>query len=259
MKIINDKGYSELNFAWIKYISGNHGKPIPGDFSATEISNPYKAIILFRKHYDEITVNASDIIYPTIGTALHESRHNPLVLAPNTITERKGLDRLKWIDGNTGFTLSGQPDTFDLIKRELGDLKSTTMWNLDKKREDTFSEWKMQLSIYRFLMLENSFLDVSKKAVVTVFTRDYLWWKASDKCPSQIFEITIDLDDERIIKDHVKGRLLTLKDIMDKRIPIPDCTEKEKWPNDKTGEYTKCLKYCNARTVCDFAIKLKGE
>jgi hypothetical protein len=95
--------------------------------------------------------------------------------------------------------------------------------------------------------------------VVTVFTRDYLWWKASDKCPSQIFEITIDLDDERVIKDHVKGRLLTLKDIMDKRIPIPDCTEKEKWPNDKTGEYTKCLKYCNARTVCDFAIKLKGE
>jgi len=258
MKIINDKGYSELNFAWIKYISGNHGDPIPGNFSATEISNPYKAIILFRKHYDEITVNASDIIYPTIGTALHESRHNPLVLAPNTITERKGLDRLKWVDDNTGFTLSGQPDTFDLIKRELGDLKSTVMWTLEKKREDTFKEWSRQLSIYRWLMLENNFLDVSKKAIVTVFIRDFIAWKKVAGCPAQLFEITIDLEDERVIKDYVMGRLLVLKDIVDKRIPMPDCTDEEKWLNPK-GEYKKCQQYCQARQFCDFAIKLKGE
>lgn len=259
MKIINDKGYSELNYAWIVHISGNHGVPVPGEFSATEISNPYKAIILTRKHYDEITINASDIIYPTIGTALHESRHNPLIHAPNTINELKGLSRLRWVDGVSGFTLSGQPDSFDLIKREIGDLKSTTMWNLDKKREDTFKEWIQQLSIYRFLMLENTFLDVSKKAVVTVFTRDFLVWKKTDNCPSQIFEITIDLDDERVIKDYVKGRLLVLKDIVDKKIPMPDCTDKERWKNDKTGEYTKCSRYCSARQVCPVAIKLKGE
>lgn len=257
MTIINDKNYSELNFAWIKFISGNHGHPIDGDFSATEISNPYKAIILFRKHYDEITVNASEIIYPTIGTALHESRHNPLVLAPNTITERKGLDRLRWFDERTGFALSGQPDTFDLIKRELGDLKSTVMWTLEKKREDTFKEWSRQLSIYRFLMLENGFDDVSMKAIVTVFIRDFIAWKKVANCPSQIFEITIDLDDELTISNYIKERLYGLQNAMNAD-KLPDCTDEERWLNPK-GEYKKCTNYCQSRTVCDFAKSLKGE
>ena len=258
MKIINDKGYSELNYAWIVHISGNHGDPVPGDFSATEISNPYKAIILFRKHYNEITVNASEIIYPTIGTALHESRHNPLVLAPNTITERKGLDRLKWVDAeNTGFTLSGQPDTFDLIKRELGDLKSTVMWTLEKKREDTFKEWSRQLSIYRFLMLQNGFDDVSMKAIVTVFIRDFIAWKKVANCPSQIFEIEIDLEDEVTIGNYIKERLYGLQNAMNAN-KLPDCTDEEKWLNAK-GENKKCMQYCSARQFCDFALKLKGE
>lgn len=259
MKIINDKNYSELNFAWIKYFFDNHGRPIPGEYSATEIVNPYKAIILFRKHYDDITVNASDLDYTTFGSAIHESRHNPRILAPNTITELKGLDRLKWLDANTGFRISGQPDTFDLITRQIGDLKTTTMWNLNKKRDDTYADWTKQVSIYRMLMLENSFLDVSKKALVTVIIKDFLRWKANDNCPARFFEIIIDLEDRRVIKDYLKGRLLVMKDILDKKIPVPECTDKERWQSDKTGEYTKCLQYCNARTVCDFAIKLKGE
>jgi hypothetical protein len=253
MTIINDKGFSELNIAWLKSMV-NDRVPIPGEFSATELLKPLKDIVLHRKHYKEIKTNASDLIYLAIGQAMHHSRHG--IKVGNTITEDDGLKRMSWVDPKTLFTLTGQPDEFNTSTGILGDLKSTTTWNLEKKREDTFKEWSKQMSIYAFLMIQNGQPTDCSKARITVFCRDFKMWQKTDAVPHQFFEVMIGLNTPEETQAFIEERFQYLKDIRDKKREIPECTDEEKWKNPK-GEFKRCMQYCSSREFCDFAKSLK--
>jgi len=252
MRIINDRNFSELNIAWLESMVDER-IPRPGVFSATELIKPFKEIVLHRKHYKEVETNASDLIYLSIGQGLHHSRHE--IKVGDTITEDDGLPRMSWMDLETCFTLTGQADEFNTATGIIGDLKSTTTWNLEKKREDTFKEWSKQMSIYAFLLLENHQPVDCSKARITIFCRDFKGWQKTDLIPHQLFETFIDLMDPKETKKMVMERLKVLLDIRDKKIKIPDCTDEEKWKNPK-GEFKKCMMYCGARQFCDFAKSL---
>jgi hypothetical protein len=268
VKIINDLGYSELNFEWVKQNNEDsfREKLGPLHYTVTELLEPIRSIILFRRYYKCMKRNISEMQSLMVGDALHEQRAKTKVSGYllETGSKKRTIPRLSMTAGLDGMELSGGIDAVKLDSAKLDDLKTTTTWNLTNKREETVTKWILQLSMYRMLMMHNKDvllpLGISKEAldypsleaIITVYVKDFMSWKSKD-ITSQIFEMTVDLWDEKAIHNFVKNKMNMIRVYLgadDDSLPI--CTDEERWIDLKSGIYKKCEKYCGSRTVCKF-------
>ena len=138
--------------------------------SATSLISPARQVALKRLHYDELSVDVSDLIASRYGTAIHAAFEN--IKLTDCIQEQ----RLKAEFDN--FTLSGK---FDILRREgifyrLIDIKSTSVWKLIMGDYDQYIK---QLSIYRYLCVENGY-DTMQEAYIYFFFTDWQKRKAKE-------------------------------------------------------------------------------
>jgi hypothetical protein len=177
------------------------------DITVTELIAPPQIVALKRKHREEMTEDAADLLYSLMGQAIH------------AILERAGTGMAEQrlymtIDG---VKIGGQID--HLENGELSDYKVMSVW---ESMNGLKPEKSAQLNILKLLCVENG-LEVNSLSIVAIY-RDWQRSKAGkDNYPpvqAQVFPIE-DWGRERTIA-YIRERLAAHKE-------VPECSEEDRW------------------------------
>jgi hypothetical protein len=186
--------------------------------SITELIKPTKVFILEQRHRQEITQDASDLIWTIMGSALHK------VVEASAHENALAEERL-------GITINGKRITGGIDLYENGvitDFKFTSVWNYihGSRKED----WEIQLNCYAYLFRRHGF-DVSGLQVIAIF-RDWQRYKAEQEpgYPKQVEVIKFDLWSDEEVERYLQERIKDISQAMD--LPddfIPECNHQERW------------------------------
>lgn len=253
-------------------------------YSVTAILKGIRENILLRRHYDQITVDASENIWAIFGTAVHSI----LEKAPGTFKQLK--EQKIEVPMPNGYVLSGIFDLYDMETKTLTDYKTGTVY---KVLMNEWDDYKKQLLGYAY-MLDRCGLK-TEHAQIIMLLKDHSkskarheWgypphpvykkeWKFSKQ---EIYEFGTELI--QIFKEIERCEKLT-----DEELPI--CTPEQRWARpekwalckkgrkkaiklydtreeaeealSKDSSYyvehrpgldAKCMDYCNAREFCSY-------
>lgn len=242
-------------------ITNNHNLPEPvynviakdfhqkADYSVTELLNPVKMNMLKKKHWNELTQDASDMIWLLLGKSIHYILEKGA--SKNSLTEEymtvKLLDR----------TLSGSSDLYE-ANGTLSDYKITSVYSFTSGVK---KEWEYQLNIYRWLF-ETMGFKVNKMQIIALL-RD---WSKNKKDKGDDYPesnvITRDIPFVEGIQDFVIERLV--ENIKAEEGDYPDCTYEQMWERPtiyaaKKDGRTKALKlFTEYEPAEKLALEKKG-
>jgi hypothetical protein len=116
-----------------------------GCISATTLLKGVKEIILTDRHYDEIEVDVSDLIWAIFGTAVHSLLESE---GENDFTEQKMSYQIGEI------TVTGRIDNYNMATGTICDYKTASV---NKVKFNDYSDWNRQGLIYAWLLNRNKF------------------------------------------------------------------------------------------------------
>lgn len=199
-------------------------KPRTG-FSVTDIISPPRITQLTRRHWDEITMDASERIWVLIGQAVH------YILS---IYYAEGGAQEQTLEVEVGgIKLHGRPDLW--IARILDDYKITSAWSVvyePQGRED----WHKQLNIYNWMNWKATGRESDLLRNILIL-RDWQNSKADDTTYPSIPVAVIEAprwayeETERYVEERVKLHLEAEKMADDE---LPYCTNAEMWSKPTT-------------------------
>ena len=195
--------------------------------SVTELIDSPRVRILRRQHKDEITEDASEMLWSVLGTSVHKmfEEHQ----AEGYVAEERLYAEVD------GWTISG---AIDLQRSEADgtvtilDYKCTSVWSVIYGKSD----WHKQLNFYAWLVEQNSNTIVDSLQIVAVL-RDWQRSKANDEgypdAPITIVDIPLWSQEER--DDYVKGRVKLHQHAEFLNLTgdfLPECSDEERWKKD---------------------------
>lgn len=270
-----------LPAAFVKASDTNrHNKA--GCFSATTLNKGAKEIVLNDRHFDEITLDASDNVWAVFGSAVHallESQKD------NNFHE----ESFKIPVCNSFVT--GQVDSYDMENKTIYDWKTASVWKI---QFNDFKDWKAQGLTYAYLMQQNG-LEVKRCRFVALL-KDFSKTKAKTdagypQSPVYIYEFEITGDDMAATKERIEKKVAEIENAYKMGDDdIEPCSAEERWADNekfavmKNGRKTaiklfdnqadadamagelgnahyvehrpaisrKCLDYCNCKEYCNF-------
>ena len=189
--------------------------------SVTELLKPEKLFVLERRHKDKLSVEASDLIWSLMGSAMHR------VLEASETEDTLNEERL-FTEVN-GKTISGGIDLYE--NRIISDFKFTSIWNYIYSNRKI--DWEQQLNLYSYLYQSAGF-EVDKLQIIAIF-RD--WSAAKSKheksYPKQIEIIPIRKWSIDQCEHFIKKRLFRLE--MALKLPddaVRECNQRDRWQAD---------------------------
>ena len=187
------------------------------DISVTSLIAPPQIRVLSKAHRDEMTEDASDMLWAFFGTAIHSY----LEFATSSGIAEK---RIFYTDISLDMTLAGQ---FDLLENGiLYDYKLTSMWAVINGVKP---EWEAQLNCLAFLCAHDD-LDVNALKIVAML-RDWSEMKTrfDQQMPQhQIITIPVKLWTRQEQEAYIKERM-SLHHRAEHHGDIPECTDDERW------------------------------
>jgi len=226
MEITNNQGFPK---ALYDVLSRNYytGKKDNKTFSVTEILNDPKYVLLTRRHKEAITVDASDLLWRTYGTMIHQW------LASFDSEDALKEERLTAQFGD--FKLTGSPDLYMKENGEniIYDLKFTTVWSWIYG--DKYDDWKKQMNMYKYLLHEQGH-ETDRLKNILLF-RDWQKSKFSrdGNYPQQVEIVNMEMMDLVDIRSFIQFRLEKIKQQIDKEDDaIPECSEEKRWQTKTT-------------------------
>ena len=226
MQITNNHNLPEsfVNFARNdKYSKGK------SDISVTTLIDSPRVRLLREANSTELTSDASDMIWPLFGTAVHH------ILESSKNDEGVTLEERLYADVN-GWILSGAVDhqKTDGKTISITDYKVTSVWSVIYGK----IEWEQQLNCYAFLAQKNKGMKV-KSLQICAILRDWNRREAErkeeyPKAPVVLIDIPIWPDTKRI--EYIKERIAMHQDAQvgyDLSGDFPLCSDEERW---KRGE-----------------------
>lgn len=158
-------------------------EPKPGQISVTELISPPQMRALTLRHWAELTEDASDRIWATMGQLMHK------------LLEEHGRESASHLIEHTlsseveGITVTG---TLDLYHRDgvLTDYKFVSVWTtIDGVKR----EWEQQLNLYAELLRRHGY-PVDRLQIVAIY-RDWSKTRAQDssypKSQVSVFEVPL--------------------------------------------------------------------
>jgi len=243
-----------------------------GDVSCTRLIDAPQIRVLGGKHKDEITVDASELVFALMGQAIH------------AVLERAGLkeggvtvEQRLFAEVN-GWAVSGQVDRMHVADGTLSDFKMTTVY-----KQHGSDSWTRQLNVLRWLAHKNG-IRLDTLSVVAIF-RDWRKTEAQrnpDYPQAAIQEITVPVwsleDAEEYITERVylhqaasrgeevlctdeerwfSGNTYALMNTGGKRAlkvstdrsALPEPTEGQ-YVEQRPGEYKRCDSFCDVQAYC---------
>lgn len=199
-------------------------KPRTG-LSVTDLIQPPKITQLTRRHWDEITVDASERIWVLLGQAIHYILS--IYYADGAVQEETlSLE----VDG---VKITGRPDLW--IARTLDDYKVTSAWSVvfePQGRED----WHKQLNVYNWMNYKATGRESDLLRDILIL-RDWQNSKANDQdyppIPVAVVEVPAWPHDktEQYVKERIRLHL-EAQGLPDGQ--LPSCSEDEMWAKPTT-------------------------
>lgn len=251
MKIVNRSNIPDSLFRYLS--QDNYDYELKGkSLSATEILNPVQIVILKRRYWKDITVDAIDRLWAMLGNGVHA-----------ILEKEKDMEKIERLKVEVlGREVSGKWDR--IFKNEITDYKVTSAWTI--VYGSRVKEWMEQLSIYRWLYFKRKGVLLASKGHIVALLRD---WSDKNlkpqkngnpskypKAPAQ--EIDIDLmtpeDTEKFVTAKVDAitKAETLPDDL-----LPNCSDEDRWYNETKKTYIRCAKYCEVASFCKQLAKEK--
>ena len=232
MKYTNKNNFPDFVVEWLEHDEYDYDE---NTLSATTLMQPPRAYALKKQNADRLEMDVEDLIASRYGTAIHDS------VEKVNLTGCKQEQRLKKAVKNK--IVSGK---FDILKEisdkrwQLIDVKSTSVWTYIFGSRD--EDYKKQLSIYRWLAIQNNYTVVQKAKIWMVFT-DWSRKKAKEdpEYPqTRIIIKEIDLwGDEETLKYIGKRIDLLEKTAVMEQNEMPKCTDEELWTSGESWAIMK--------------------
>lgn len=286
MKVTNKLHLPE---AFVKAVSvERHNKA--GCYSATTLNKGTKEIILQERHWDEFTVDASEQVWATFGTAVHAIMEK---------YEDGNFHEEKFDIAVSKSRVTGVVDSYDMERGIINDWKTASVYKVSK---GDFSDWYKQGMTYAWLLKQNG-LDVRRCCFIALL-KDHSMTKAETdssypQAPVFVYEFKVTPEEleqagARItakVKDIESAELMGDDDI-EPCTAEERCAESDKYAVMKNGRKTavrvfdqlidaencagelgnshyvehrpavsrKCGKYCLCKNFCSFYKAMnKGE
>jgi hypothetical protein len=233
----------------IKAIMNDPYNAGPCDMSVTTLISPARKVELTRRHYKEITVDASEKIWTLFGQAMH----HVLERADNeSITEaRLSIKRQGW-------EISGQLDRYDPATETLSDYKVTSVYAVKNGHR---REWEAQLNILATILREHGY-PVERLIIVTIL-RDWSAGRSNGKdypdCP--VVTIPVPLWSQEKCEEYIDSRIRIHQAARNK---LPVCSPEERWQTadvfalKKEGRKT-AVKLYSDKEEADAALVAAGD
>ena len=193
----------------------------PHCYSATTLNKGAKEIVLTDRHYDEITVDASEQIWAVWGTAVH-------ALLESEKDDNFHEERFKVAVGNSWVT--GQVDSYDMEHGIINDWKTASVW---KVQFADFADWRAQGLTYAWLLTKSG-LEVKKCRFVALL-KDHSKTKAKHDASypqSPVFVYEFDVTAEELAA--TEARIISKVTEIENAYKLGDddiepCTLEERW------------------------------
>ena len=193
----------------------------PHCYSATTLNKGAKEIVLTDRHYDEITVDASEQIWAVWGTAVH-------ALLESEKDDNFHEERFKVAVGNSWVT--GQVDSYDMERGIIHDWKPASVW---KVQFADFADWRAQGLTYAWLLTKSG-LEVKKCRFVALL-KDHSKTKAKHdasypQSPVFVYEFDVTAEDLAATEARIIAKVTEIENAYKLGDDdIEPCTLEERW------------------------------
>jgi len=255
----------------------------PKRYSVTTLLKGTREALLARRHSDEITCDASEMVWAIFGTAVHS------VLEKGEKEDWQYQElRLEHTFPN-GYTVSGIADFYDEKTQTVTDWKTASIW---KVKMNDWEDYRKQLMCYAWLLQQMGY--PCKHIEIVALLKDHSAAKASreaDYPALPVYTVRWDLTDEAIEQagkwiQHRIEEIQSAESLDDSSLPLCEPDQRwhkaDKWAAKKKGvkratklfdneeeaqayadangliveyrpgEDTKCLSYCSCAEFCDY-------
>lgn len=193
----------------------------PHCYSATTLNKGAKEIVLTDRHYDEITVDASEQIWAVWGTAVH-------ALLESEKDDNFHEECFKVAVGNSYVT--GQVDSYDMERGIINDWKTASVW---KVQFADFADWRAQGLTYAWLLTKSG-LEVKKCRFVALL-KDHSKTKAKHdasypQSPVFVYEFDVTAEDLAATEARIISKVTEIENAYKLGDDdIEPCTLEERW------------------------------
>lgn len=221
MKLTNEFGMPETIMTVIRTPQYSKGK---ANMSVTELLNSPRIVQLKRKHWDDLTEDASSMVWSIFGTAIHNILEHGK--GDNHIVEERIHVELD------GMHISGAIDLQEVEPDGiiLSDYKTTSAWAVLNEKQD----WHNQLNSYAYLVEKAKKVPVKKLQIVAIVRdwsrRDAATREGYPKAPIVVIDIPLWPFADR--EAYVRSRISLHGDAffeMETDGEMPECTPEEMW------------------------------
>jgi len=228
--------------------------PVDKHYSVTTLLKPDRAILLERRHFDEIEEDVADRLWQVFGTAVHSI----LEKADTSGNVELAFNHNVFDD----YVLTGRLDILDAENGIIEDYKTASVWKIIRA---DFDDWKRQGLMYAWLVLKSGKGYVNKIRFHALL-KD---WSPMDKKKAgytksyyperaiYTYEYEISSQDYVEIENYIEQRfnsLIQSEKLTDDELPV--CSQAERW-ND--GEKYAVKKPGAARAMRVFDDKDEAE
>ena len=254
----------------------------PKRYSVTSVIRGVRETILQRRHDDEITGDASDMVWAIFGTAVHsvleQAQESPSQFKENKIV----------VEMPNGYELSGIFDLYDAETGVVTDYKTASVW---KVKFAEFDDWRTQVLCYAWMLRKLGFFASGGEVVALLKDHSKTKAKLGEHPPSPVYKVSWEFDESDFddIGQWLERRfelIAACEELPDDRLPV--CTPEERWRRDdkwavmkkgrktairlyddpeeaqeradregpscyvqyRPGKDTKCEEYCSAAPFC---------
>lgn len=240
MKITNHSGLPQPIF---ELIANDPYSREGADISVTQLIDSPRVRALTALHDHEIEIEASSLLSPTLGKALHSA----IEKATKTgVAERRLSVEIE------GWKISGGMDHYD--NGILTDYKTANVWKAVYSEGGQVSEWEKQLNVYAHILRTNGhdvlglkifvlFKDWNRRGYNEAYKKAKLWkpWKSSGYPERDWAFVNVPCwlpeRAEKYILERVK-----LHQAAEKELPL--CSTSDIWRGARCREYCNVAKFC---------------
>jgi hypothetical protein len=205
------------------------------DISVTTLIDAPRVNILKQQEHSNIEVDATDMIWPLLGTAVHHMLESATPKGNVTMEERLFVDINGWV-------VSGQIDHQEEVGGfiHISDYKVTSVWSVIYGKED----WVRQLNCYAQLVRMAKGKDVRSVRIVAIL-RDWQRREAQFKPEypqSPVVSVDIPLWPEAEALSYMQDRVTMHQEAQaawDTQEAVVECSDEERWTKPDTWAVVK--------------------
>ena len=235
MKITNKYGFPDAVVDGIKYVSGMYDKG-DSDFSCTELIAPPRVIALKKKHFDEIEIDVSSLVWSVLGTAVH-------LIVQKGARPGRDISEVRYYHKFGEKVVSAQIDLYTISEHRLSDYKCTKARAFCSGMKPK-KEWVAQMNI-QALIMKRAYGIEAKRLEIIGLLRDHDHKEAdrdSGYPSTELASLNIPIYAEAQVERYIFERIEAHEKA---REELPECTREDTWYG------IRCQKFCEARNFCE--------